>query len=433
MSNSETQHRFSVTIKGGLQETVLDNNDIHFVRLFEDIYSYSKVIHIVTRDNKGLHEMLPVVGNEKIIISYESLLGSAGYYSKEFEFNVLKCNVENTQQKNRHLLEIFGVDSNYKKLHTWRHTRSYSDDCYTYMDIARYILEVIGEIPIGDFENCEEKIKYFHNSLKTPIECAKWLSSRCTGVNTGAPGYVFYTNTKETFSDRLNVVTLESLLRNPPNMPPVDSLYMVRSHNEYHINNIKSYTINRPDKQNMRELIGAYSLCWDIKRKKYIKVDLSYQEALTKFTCLGNKSLFAITDDTDIGIYKRHLNVNEDNEEILKNIYYGDWIKRYCLQQTVQCVIEGHSQRHAGGMIEIKWPSASDIIQTDPNMVGLFLVKSITHQWMPSAKPVYQQKMVLIKNGYHKSDPGLYDAMLINDNSVAMEGITKGLPFNSVF
>jgi hypothetical protein len=144
--------------------------------------------------------------------------------------------------------------------------------------------------------------------------------------------------------------------------------------------------------------------------------------------CLGTKSLFAITDDTDIQIYKPHFNINEDDEEILKNIYYSDWVKRYCLQQTIQCTLEGHSDRYAGGMIEIKWPSADDDIQVDPNMVGLFLVKSITHQWTPLSKPVYLQKMVLIKNGYHDSDPGLFPALKINDASVPMGGTTGGLP-----
>lgn len=428
MANAEVQHRFSVIISGGKDTCVLDNNDISFVRLFEDIYSYCKSIHIVTKDAKGLHEMLPIIGNEKITISYESLLGLSGYSSKEFTFNVLKVNANNSNQKNRHVIEIFGIDNNYKKLHSWKHTRSFSDACYTYMDISHYILEVMAEIELGEFENCPETIKYFYNGLKTPIQCVKWLSNRCTSVATGVPGYVYYSNTKDSGTDLFNVISLETLLEQGPSMPPLDSLYMVYSHNEYNINNIKGYSINRPDKQNMRKLIGAYMLCWDIERKKYIKVDVNYMEALTKFMCLGSKSLFAITDDTDIGDYKPHINVNENNEEILKNIYYANWIKRYCLQQTIQCTLEGHADRFAGGMIEIKWPSASDEIQIDANMVGLFLVKSITHQWMPASTPVYQQKMVLIKNGYHESDPGLVPAAKVNDASVPMGGTSGGLP-----
>ena len=429
MAGGKTQHKFSVTITGGKNMAVLDNIDIHFVRMFEDIYSYCKTIHIVTKDTKALHEMLPVVGNEKVEIAYASLLGDAGYDEKHFTFNVLKMNVNSHTDKNRHVIEIFGVDSNYKKLHSWKHTRSYSDACYTYMDITRHILEVIGEIPIGKFENCEETIKYFYNGLKTPIQCAKWLSSRCKSVATGSPGYVFYSNTETPGEDLFNVISLDTLLQQAPSMPPVDSLYTVKSHNEYHINNIISYHINRPDKQNMRKLFGAYSLCWDIKRKKYIKVDLSYDEALTYIHCLGTKSLFAAhADDNEIDIYKPHINVNEDDEEILKNIYYGDWIHRYCLQQTAQCSIEGHSQRFAGGMIEIKWPSADDFIQTDENMTGLFLVKSITHQWMPEHNPVYVQKMILIKNGYHSSDPALVNAVRVNDKKTEMSAVTSGLP-----
>ena len=431
MSQAKVQHRFSVTMIGGKDATVLDNNDIVVVRLFEDIYSYCKTLHLICKDTKAMHEMLPIVNDEKVIITYESLLADGeSYVTKEFTFYMLKVNVNNSKDKNRHVIEFFCVDSMYKKLHSWYHTRSYSDACYTYMDISQYILEVVAEIELGEFENCPEKLHYFYSGLKTPIQCVKWLTQRCTSAATKVPGYVIYSDTKVSGADLLNVISMETLLKKGVDMvPPSDGLYTVRSHNEYNINNINGYTINRPDKQSLRHLLGAFTLNWNIHEKKYTKLELSYKDALDKFTCLGSKSLFnTAAIDTDIGEYKKHLNVNEDDDEICKNVYYSDWILRYCLQQTIQCTLEGHCKRFAGGMIEIKWPSADDEIQIDPNMVGLFLCKSITHQWMPSANPVYTQKMVLIKNGYHESEPGLIDAAKVNTHKVDINQIGSGLP-----
>jgi len=431
MSLAKVQHKFSVTIEGGKESTTLDNNDIIVCRLFEDIYSYCKTLHLVTKDTKALHEMLPIVGDEKVTIVYQSLLEDKfSYAEKEFTFYMLKVNVANSKDRNRHHIEFFCVDSMYKKLHSWNFTRSYSDDCYTYMDIAQQILEDIAEVDLGEFENCPEKKHYFYTGMRTPIQCVKWLAERCTSDATGQPGYVMYADTYNSGEDLLNVISLETLLKKGVDMvPPLDGLYTVRSHNEYNINNIISYTVNRPDKQSLRPLLGSFELCWDIRRKKYIKVECSYKDALDKFTCLGAKSLFnTAAIDTDIGEYKKHHNVNEDDEEICKNIYYSDWIKRYCLQQTIQCSLEGHCERFAGGMIEIKWPSADDDIQVDPNMTGLFLCKSITHQWMPSQNPVYTQKMVLIKNGYHESSPKLIDAAKVNTKFTDIRSTSAGLP-----
>ena len=429
--STKSQHKFSVIIDGGNQSVTMDNNDLFQVRIFEDIYSYSKTAQVLCRDSRALHEMLPIIGNEKLTVSYSSLLDSGqSYIDKEFVFNIMKVNVQNTQDRNRHVIEIIGIDENYKKLHSYRFTRSFSDACFTYGDIAKHIIEQMAEIKIKEFENCPELLKYFHTGLKTPAECLKWLFGRCTSEVTMSPGYVMYSDTKDSGDDSMRFISLETLLQKGVDVvPPSDGVYTVRSHNEYNINDIKGYEINRPDKQNMRHLIGAYTLCWDINRKKYIKVDLTYNEALDKVTCLGSKTLFN-TDavDTFIDEYKPHININENNEEILKNLYYGDWILRYCMQQTVKVTLEGHASRFAGGMIEIKWPSADDDIQADHNMIGLYLIKSITHQFMPSGKPTYQQKMVLIKNGYHESDPNLIGAHKINNKFTQVSGGGGGLP-----
>ena len=73
------------------------------------------------------------------------------------------------------------------------------------------------------------------------------------------------------------------------------------------------------------------------------------------------------------------------------------------MQQTLTVLVQGHEERHAGGMIEIIWPSSDEKEKFNKNLGGKYLVKSITHQFSAAA-PYYRQKMILIKNAYEDSD-----------------------------
>jgi hypothetical protein len=50
------------------------------------------------------------------------------------------------------------------------------------------------------------------------------------------------------------------------------------------------------------------------------------------------------------------------------------------------------------------WPSGDYVSVVDKNMMGKYLVKSITHNFTPLDPTPYTQRMILIKNGYHDSD-----------------------------
>jgi hypothetical protein len=44
----------------------------------------------------------------------------------------------------------------------------------------------------------------------------------------------------------------------------------------------------------------------------------------------------------------------DDSEELLENQYYHDWIKRYCIQNTVSIEVRGHENRQIGKLVRIK-------------------------------------------------------------------------------
>jgi hypothetical protein len=259
--------------------------------------------------------------------------------------------------------------------------------------------------------------------LKTPAQNIEWLTSRDIGGGSGQPGFLLYSSTQEPETP-YNLWTLETLLLQNTQMPPYAGPYTIGSHHEYNINKILHYSDGRVDKRALERMMKFINLGYDIKRKRYIKGEYDYIKALDKFTCLGEFSLFDSGIDeilsSDQELTGESGCMDTPTEEILSNIYYGDWIKRYCLQHLVEVILEGHVERYCGGMIEIMWPSAKDDDIYDKNMVGNFLVKSITHHFVPIQKPVYTQKMVLIKNGYHESEGNLTPAAKVNSKVVQL-------------
>jgi hypothetical protein len=417
------QSVFSVTIIGATETIIMDNDDIREIYFVEDIYSYLKTGKMICRDTRGLSEFLPIVGNERIIIEYGTTYGGGeSYIIKELEFVIIKVEeIENTNDKHRHFLSFFFIEEPHRNLHMAHHSRSYL--CELYTDIIEHILaNHVGITSFTNFEPCNEEIHYFYTGLKTPAQCVEWLGSRCSGAGSGQPGYLLYSSSQNPGAP-YNFVTLETLLQQGTQMPPYAGPYTIGAHHEYNINKIIKYYNGRVDKRAIEKLMYYINLGFDIQRKRYLKNEYFYMDALSRFTCLGDFSLFEEGIDTPLSV-NQELTGEFEEEFIMKNIYFGDWIKRYCLQNLATVILEGHVERYCGGMIEIMWPSANDEELFDKNMNGLFLVKSITHMFSPLQKPVYTQKMVLIKNAYNDSEGNLTSAVKVNKKVVHIERST---------
>lgn len=414
------QSVFSVTISATTDTIILDNDDIRELYFIEDIYSYLKAGCLYCRDTRGLVEFLPLVGGETITIEYGSTEAGSkdGYKVKKFTFDIIKFDeVENTNDKHRHLFKFFFIESPHKRLHMEHY--SYSYKCMFYTDIIADLLDRhVGMKPSQfiNFEPCDQELQYFYTGLRTPAQCVEWLGSRASGITSGQPGYLLYSSTQDEAAP-YNFVTLETMLQQNVQMPPYAGYYTISARNEYNINKIIKYVDGRVDKKSLDRLMNHINIGFDIQRKRYLRNVYTYQEGLDRFTCLGDFSLFSSEKDS-LASCTQDLTGEVEEEMIMKNIYFGEWIKRYCLQHTVSVILEGHVDRYCGGMIEIMWPSANDDEIFDKNMNGLFLVKSITHSFVPLQKPVYTQKMILIKNGYNDSESNLTPATKVNKKLV---------------
>jgi hypothetical protein len=182
------------------------------------------------------------------------------------------------------------------------------------------------------------------------------------------------------------------------------------------INHINSMTISAMDKTTMDFLIKRVYLGYDIYRKYMIKREFEYCESADNFTMMGNYTLFNGDDLKKYLPRGKEILTGEAGDKfmdvkcLMENMYWGEWIKQYCLQQLVSIIVRGDVMRYAGGQIEIAWQSGSTDDKFNKQMIGRYLVKSITHQFSSYTVPAYNQKMVLIKNGYYDTDADLYIA-----------------------
>jgi hypothetical protein len=163
-----------------------------------------------------------------------------------------------------------------------------------------------------------------------------------------------------------------------------------------------SWWIDGHNKSTVRPLRGGNWKGYDFKNKSLINQKYDYQDGVDKTIMLGKSTLFQDFSFTDA---LQNLSY-ETSSALTENVWYDDWVKRYCLQNIVNVIISGNEQRYAGMQINVSWPSGDKKREIfHKQLRGVYLIKSITHNFMPSdGNYGYQQRMVLIKNAYQDSD-----------------------------
>lgn len=386
---------WSIDITTPIDKYSIDAKDIVRIYFIEDIFSFSMTGKIEFYDQRGLFEVGPITGTEVITITY----GGAEKITKYFHvYKVVKCTpMTQAMASKMFYVELLFVDFNFHKLHTKSHSLSFSNIKYT--DIIKTIADK--HCSITDFEKFEagkEKIEAYYTGMRTPAEDIKWLMNRCSSAKLGVPGYVFFNSTTK---KGWHFCTMESLLSDKNIMEPkAEGPYLFQNPNMYYINKILSYQLHQVDQQSLKHLIGGHKLGYDSLRKKILDRKFTYEEALAKFTCLGKMSLF--TSDMKYEETKQQV-TGEDTEDVLDNLWYGNWIKQYTVQQHISIIVQGHEARHAGGLIEIEWNSTDKDEITNKQMAGPYLVKSVTHQFSGKSNPPWTQKLICLKNGYFES------------------------------
>jgi hypothetical protein len=405
MSKAEqTQDFLGITLTTDTGTYPIYHKDLLKLYFIEDIYSFSITGRLQLVDSGGLLEFGPFTGNEYFTITW----GIEGETQKEIELYIYKVNyIEKSQGHfgtGGSLIDLFLTDKYFKLLNFKPHSYTFNNK-----KISNIIKEIgslyLGIEEFGIYEQSKEKLPYYYTGMKTPGENIKWLLSRGSGLVSKTPGYLFYNTTQEKKS--WNLCTLEYLLGSDTakmcDPKGFEHIYLFESLNEHFINKILEYSSTKPDQTSLKKLMGGRKLGFNTDKKLFLDKKFSFEDALKKFTILGKKTLFQKSLKLEETEYISDVE-GEFDEDILENLWYDNWIKQYCLQQTFSFIVKGHVERDIGTQIEVEWPSSDHRESINKQMMGRFLIKSITHQFSSNTSQFYLQKLVCIKNGYQDCD-----------------------------
>jgi len=394
------QSSFDVCVITTTDKFIIYPEDIISVDFIEDIYSFCMHGRISFIDRMGLTEFGGMSGSEVVQIVYGD--------SKDKKVVTFNIQDSKTSLVNRDTYRVDAtlIDTTFKLLEYQTYSLSYKDMKYT--DIVKDMADKYLRIKKFDiFDDCKEKIEYFDTSNINPKNNIKWLLERCSGNKTKQPGYLFYQTTQG-----YNVTTLESLLQQKDKQYLFDKseLYMFDDVSNTYNNRINSYKVKNADNSDIPFLTRGYFLGFNPLTKEFHHQVYGYQDAIERFTILGKYSLL---EDMQLLTHYRSdnqpFNTSESDPKIIDNMYFGQWIRKYCLQRLVEVNVNGNENRFAGGMIEVLWRSLNKTDEKFNQMMsGRYIIKSITHHLNYNSNPRYQQSMVLIKNGYEDVQGGTF-------------------------
>jgi hypothetical protein len=394
---------FSVFLQADALGTItIDNKDLYRTSFNEDIYSYGSVGKLALHDKYGLKEYGPVTGDEKIVITY----GKDAPIVKEFSLlRISKISgVKAFQPTKSSVLELHFTDTYFKNLVMKKYSKAW-DEGTKASEIVKDILKNMVEISDKsmEIEPSETTLDTFYMPYWTPADTIRWISDRAKGTKGKCNyGYLLFPSSKK----YLTYATLDNLLNNAESDPDT---YIFETTDLNYDNKILSWQQTGVDQMGIRELGGGQLLGYNYEEKDIIGIEKDdsfvYTDAIKKITTLGKSSLFdgfTIDNKSDIFNYTYEV-TGESDKEVIKNIFYNNFIRRYSLQNMVQLLMVGHNRRYAGQKVNIQWPSATNNDIYSSMDSGQYLIKSIMHTFDPLQTPFYLQTVTCIKNAYQSN------------------------------
>jgi hypothetical protein len=395
---------FSVVIKlDALNVVNIDLKDIYRCFFQEDIYSFGTLGKITMFDRYGLKEYGPLTGDETVDIIYGE--SESGLVAKTFSMvEIAKISgVTEAQAGHTSVIEVYFTEVYFKNLTMKKFSKSWNNakasDIVT--DIINNMLDI--NLSKTQIETSDKPIPNFCMMYWTPADTIRWLSARAKGTQGRCNyGYLFFSNSK----NYINFITLDNILVNGYIDPQI---YMIETTDASYENKILSWQVYGVDQIGIRELGGGQLLGFDPKKKQFLGIELDesfiYSKAVKQITTLGNSSLYdgnVVDNDSSKFNYLYTLE-GETDKNVLKNIFYNNFIRRYSLQNMVKAIVAGSSKRYAGMKININWPSMNPEELYSSMDSGAYLIKSIFHSFTPLYTPLYTQSLTLIKNGYNSN------------------------------
>jgi len=408
---TELDSSFKIDIYTQAGQVTLDNANVVEVFFIEDIFSFCMTGKIIFLDKTGMMEFAPITGNEMVSITY----GVKNNIKVNFKiFSLMNISgLGFAEAGSQQMMEIVLVEPRYFAMTSAVFSRSWKN--YYISDIIKEISNnILLNEDFKQFESTNEKLPYFYIPYWTPLEAIRWLLDKGSGSVSGLPGYLFYGNTLG-----LNYTTLESLFLSKEMEMDEDTknvaMYKFNTTTQ-DISAIITWEMSHVDLQSFNVLRGGHRLGYDFETKNFINRYYNYKKSISKYTVFGRKTLFP-----DISMKNsRYELTGETDKNIIDNIYYSDFIKRYTKQMAMIITVRGHERRSAGLITSILWPSGDKEQVFNKNLEGKYLIKSVTHHFGMKS-PTYTQKLVLLKTGYDDSN----DKLLVTSSRMNLDFAKK--------
>jgi hypothetical protein len=385
------EQQLSVEIELEAGTAIIDNKDLYLLYFVEDIFSSVVTGKLQFADPYGAVELGPITGSERILISYGQ------DEDQELSCVIYKMNsveqMGGLERAGQQVIELFFVQEMFFSLNHKVYSRSWADTKTS--DIVKDICRLMLDNPsLAEWEDSNEILENFYMPYWRPKDAIKWLTERSSGFTSKQGGYLFYTN-----RNGVNLITIDKLMSSTIMDKDVYTLGATKS--DWSYNQILGWKVLGSDSTAKRYIRGGVRRGFDSSTKTFLESSNTYDDSIAKHTILGGFSVFPDISEEFAQCY-----LDGDSDILhLDNIFQNDFIKRYNRQQLTEIVVPGKiKDRFCGGLIEIEWPSTSKKQKLNKMMKGLYLVKSITHQYAAGQSPYYTQKLVLMKNGYTDAD-----------------------------
>jgi len=425
---------FSIGITTNDNTRWLNNADVIECYFIEDLYAYMRTGKLTFIDKNGIMEFgsLVIGSTVDILFGEGTYDGSVGKDDTVVTLEIYKAQNITQSSPNvdgkQNVIELILVEPQFQNLTNQKYSRSWNQKKIT--TIMSDILEkMVGfDIDYITITDESDEIIDFTMPYWTPLQALNWLCNKSS--SDGKWGFCCYMRRDYDYNDigkAIEIQTLESMFQSKDIIEDTNSgIYTLSSPLLYDYNKILSYEMSGVDLTSNKQIRGGHLTGYDFKRKKFLENIYQYSEGqddigesiVDNFTMLGDWTLFKGTEystlkDADVDIQM----IGDDDENIIKNVYFNNWVKRYSVQNMINIIVRGHESREVGKMITIKWPSIDEEKESyNSNLNGKYLIKSVTHFFEPNGKPSFKQKLGLMKNAYN------YDEM---DEKILLPSIKK--------
>jgi hypothetical protein len=453
---------FSIAIGLYFGVIVLDPNDIQQFYFTEDIFSLCMGGKMIFEDKFGIVEFGPFNGSERLMLAY----GEKDH--RRLLFDIVKIERIEMTSSNDSLkntqIAIYFTDTTYKYFTKRKYSLSWVGKN------SKTILEdILHRLCEGDKTNEKIILKRYDDTETllsfimpywAPIHSILWLNKRTKPkhkeeIGNELGGYLYYNNTywdgdtKQNPDNNFTAAwkSINSLFSYPiskkdsewidyktfvfsggprdtnSTAPKNQENAELNADSPMYVNKILEWRYGGIDYSVGKRIAGAHMMSYNFDGKKFIDRTYKYSKKNDKenvnwgmadiSTMLGADTLFPDISVRDADII---LNGNP-NEDQLDYTFFLNWLRTYSVQQVLDVYVRGWEGRFAGMMIkELIWDSMDKNTQFNDNMVGPYLIKSVTHNF--GTKQGYTQKLILLKNAYYKSkNDSLVDATVKNIDS----------------